>query len=214
MLWDTFMSMPPADFKKQFTEALEASGEKTTIRMMAPNETTLVVTSLLGDAGNQGDAEGMVTRRFSFDDGVRMPPRVEHSVFFLGEGLQGKGIAKRVLKDHMQLYQRMGVSSVRVDAGDDVGGYAWAKFGFVPNQPSWNKLRDLVGKRLDRDEKVSPADKAIVRRLLTLDDPKTIWPLADYRNGIGRELLLGTSWTGHLRLSDEQAMRRFRAYTE
>src|SRR5690349_21579569 len=61
-----------------------------------------------------------------------------HNVFTInGEG-QGSGIAKQVLKAQFDEYEKLGVAEVAVHANIDVGGYAWARFGFTPDQDSWD----------------------------------------------------------------------------
>ena len=66
-----------------------------------------------------------------------------HDVFTInGEG-QGGGIGKQVLKTQFDEYEKMGVAKVEVHANIDVGGYAWARFGFVPTRAgSWDELRE------------------------------------------------------------------------
>ena len=175
---------------------------------------------------------------------------VLHNVFTInGEG-QGSGIAKQVLKAQFDEYEKLGVAEVAVHANIDVGGYAWARFGFVPDQDGWNSLRKSLKQRVmvadyepiaapKTDEehqfnaqlsrvlatlvemgegpvKLSSREKRAVNKLLKNPDPKTLWKLADARLGdrnIGKELLLGSHWNGHIRLDDADAMARFNHYT-
>lgn len=53
----------------------------------------------------------------------------------------GKGVGKEMLASNVAFYQKMGLDAVEVHANIDVGGYAWAKYGYVPTQQSWNNLR-------------------------------------------------------------------------
>jgi hypothetical protein len=46
----------------------------------------------------------------------------------------------------------MGVTKVKVHANIDVGGYAWARFGFVPRQRSWDELRGSLKYWVNADE--------------------------------------------------------------
>ena len=47
-------------------------------------------------------------------------------------------------------------------------------------------------------------------KLARSSDPKALWAIADSEKG--KELLLGTSWSGVLNLKDKQTMDRFNAY--
>jgi hypothetical protein len=70
-----------------------------------------------------------------------------HNAFTInGEG-QGSGIAKQVLKAQFDEYEKLGVAEVAVHANIDVGGYAWARFGFAPDQAGWDSLRKSLKQR-------------------------------------------------------------------
>ncbi|UEM24372.1 hypothetical protein JL100_032635 (plasmid) [Skermanella mucosa] len=87
----------------------------------------------------KGGMTGRNTRSFMRENGGELV--VSHNAFVInGEG-QGGGIGKAVLKAQFDEYEKLGVSKVKVHANIDVGGYAWARFGFVPTQKSWDSLR-------------------------------------------------------------------------
>lgn len=48
------------------------------------------------------------------------------------ERLQGTGINKKIFKDSLDLYKAKNVSKITLQANVDVGGYAWFRYGFVP----------------------------------------------------------------------------------
>jgi hypothetical protein len=48
------------------------------------------------------------------------------------ESLQGTGINKKIFKDGLDLYKAKGVKRITLQANVDVGGYAWFRYGFVP----------------------------------------------------------------------------------
>ncbi|WP_158043387.1 hypothetical protein [Skermanella pratensis] len=66
---------------------------------------------------------------------------VSHDAFVIQGDGQGGGIGRQVLKAQFDEYEKMGVARVAVHANIDVGGYAWARFGFVPTQKSWDSMR-------------------------------------------------------------------------
>jgi len=133
---------------------------------------------------------------------------VDHDLFSVDEERQGQGLATTILANSIETYIGLDVAKVSVHADIDVGGYTWAKFGFVPSEDSWDELRD----ELARDARYI-GDEVAREYLLKLcrdPGPKTIWELADTAEG--KQLLLGTDWYGDLDLRDPLAMHRFNRY--
>lgn len=141
-------------------------------------------------------------RVLDFDDGF-----VSNDYFKVNSGQQGASIGKDVLLGQAALYEQSGLfNGMKTRANLDVGGYAWAKYGYVPSQSSWDNIRQYA-----RYMQVSdPTERQAVRRILSSDDPKAMWALADSKHG--KDLLLGSSWDGMLHFRDPEAMRRFRTY--
>ncbi len=164
---------------------------------------------------------GRMERDFEFP--ADSPPEVHHSLFELNTSAQGQGIAKDLLANSMRLYDMAGIGSIHLTAGLDVGGYAWAKYGFLPT--SGRATRDLfsrIGGRLANLDGVSETSRQVVQRLLQSEDPKALWAISDLegvtaeRHGqrlpLGKALLLGTTWKGVMNLDDPQARARFNNY--
>ena len=156
-----------------------------------------------------------ISRRFSkADDGSTS---VYHAYFSAGS--RGNGAGKRFFRASMGEYMAAGVKHVDVSANIDVGGYAWARFGYLPKtQSDWNYLQNnLMAKaeRMKRENRLSAGEFEKVRATIAPGDPKTLWKVADMQIGgrkIGKELLLNTSWSGRITLSNQEQMRRFTAY--
>ena len=55
-----------------------------------------------------------------------------------------------------------------------------------------------------------PPEKDPLLAALHSSDPKSIWKVADSPKG--KELLLGTNWSGVLKLNDKETMDRFNKY--
>jgi hypothetical protein len=53
-----------------------------------------------------------------------------------------------MLAANVEMYQKMGLDKVEVHADIDVGGYAWAKYGYVPTRSSWNGLSNEIEGKL------------------------------------------------------------------
>ena len=71
---------------------------------------------------------------------------VEHDQFKLSTEYQGKGTAKSLLKNSVELYQKHGISKIKLDAGMDAGRYVWASMGFVANPKAVAQYRDAFSK--------------------------------------------------------------------
>lgn len=155
-------------------------------------------------ADGKGRGVGQLTRNFILnakDDIVA----VDHSLFKLEAGDTGKGLAKRVLAKQVRLYQELGVKEVRVHANIDVGGYAWAKYGFKPNKNSWDFIRNHVQRK-------HLGEMGTETALAAGKDSRAIWAISDLPDGLGKRILLESDWEGALDLMDPEAMRRFNAY--
>jgi hypothetical protein len=155
-----------------------------------------------------------ITRRFTNgQNGLT----VYHAYFKAGR--TGGGSGKHLFRCSMGVYKALGVTEVGVSANIDVGGYAWARFGYLPRD--WGGLRRTIGARLDglvrSGRPPSEATVQKVRRLLESDSPETLWAIADMRSGerqLGKELLLNTSWGGVMRMSHKPTMLRFAQYVK
>lgn len=164
---------------------------------------------------------GHMDRQFHFSQ--QGTTAVYHRLFELFPGTQGKGIAKDLLANSVALYEQAGVSKIDLYASLEVGGYAWAKYGFSPKPGSQTReLFRTVAGRLQALKNIPPRTRALVEKLLASEDPKAIWALSDLEGvkvqqggksvSLGKALLLGTSWQGSLDLQDPQARARFDQY--
>ena len=167
--------------------------------------------------------EGMsITRIFQNIVGKKV---VDHEFFRIPASGQGHGTAKKFLSNSFAMYERSGVDEVKLHANIDVGSYAWAKYGFVPNQESWDKLRGELGHKL-LNLAMSDSDRMAVHSVLSNKDPHSIWLLSDcdiqaslkegydsgYTDKVGKLLLMNRHWRGAINLHDPLAMKRFHAY--
>ena len=129
-------------------------------------------------------------------------------------GKQGAGGAKAFFRAALGVYQKLGISQVHLQANIDIGGYAWAKFGFKPEQASWDNYRKDMLKYVPK-QKFSAAAKEKLTQILKDPDPRAIFVLSDLKDGeksVGKHMLLGTDWIGKLDLNDETSYRRLLGY--
>ena len=157
------------------------------------------------------------------DDGSKVVDLVE---FLVPPRKQGGGVAKKILRNSMNTFKKMGVKKVELDAVS-IGSYAWARYGFVPDELYWKKSmkRRIEGRAAELCDRDHQDRRQLFDRVLQAltDDPHSIWDIADVNAEIqldggesipiGKALLIDNSWAGYLALDDEQAMRRFNAYT-
>ena len=157
-----------------------------------------------------------------------------NAIHFYEDGLtidhkrRGVGLAQRLMGNVIDLAASMGASTVGLDT-NDIGGYVWAKAGFVPRD--WTSFELQVDARLralQRSKgKVGEVEEATIQAMLSAGrrDPKVIRSIAgretDVRStnrrepgdperiGIGKQLLIGTNWDGELVLRDDESMEIF-----
>lgn len=199
----------------RFTLSIRASGNEMSV-------------DLNGDDGTR------ITRDFT-RSGASLT--VYHAYFRAGR--TGSGAGKHLFRTSMSVYMGLGVSEIGVTANIDVGGYAWARFGYKPR--NWNTLRSTLQARLlnlargpatvgfrvpdpnggpDRRQSrtvpaLAPEVVTKIQRVLENQDAATLWAIADMKVGereVGKELLLGTNWSGVMQLNDQDVMARFKRY--
>lgn len=83
-----------------------------------------------------GEYAGEIRRTLS-EEGLS----VYHSLFQMQPEYQGQGLGSELLRHSLVEYEKLGVQEVHVDAGLNVGGYAWARMGF---EASESQLRALI----------------------------------------------------------------------
>jgi GNAT superfamily N-acetyltransferase len=126
---------------------------------------------------------------------------------------QGKGIGKKFMRELYTATKDMGLPSIKLLAGLDVGGYAWAKYGFKPLAIDWTELRGYLTKMFETKglAKTLPVVQSkLFKAVMASDDSAMIYALAD--SPMGYDLLAGRWWEGALSLSDPEAVTRFLTY--
>lgn len=149
----------------------------------------------------------LIQRTFYNEDGVKI---VDHTHFQLDKSAQGKGVSKAIFRDLVQEYEKAGVEEIRVHANIDVGGYAWAKYGF--KAPTKMDIEDVIERAREPN---------ILNNKQRADFEDWLEKI-DTRNGIdmrslaikeyGERLLKGSDWTGYINLKDPVQLRMFKDY--
>jgi hypothetical protein len=135
--WNGKIGEAPAEFQKSFL-----GGLKSTMHIEYKEPNSLFIYGRLLDA--DGDKIGEYQRTIDF---AREEATSEY--FKLNEDQEKKGIGKQMLAANMREYQKLGIAEVNVHANIDIGGYAWARYGYVPNDREWRNLASDIENKID-----------------------------------------------------------------
>ncbi len=193
-----------------------------------------------------GEGSGEVYLHFSLRDDLRRessefaegrllfgmneyPPTVELESFEIENGSRrGKGVAKQFLANLMDVMEMDGVnvSAITLEA-TNVGGYAWARFGFVPRDDEWPHLKNKLLSGLEglKDELAESVYQS-ARTVIEQAEPEDLAVIAKMGGALkstdpdldtmtlGQRLLVGTRWKGMMDSENELSTMRFDTYTD
>lgn len=148
-------------------------------------------------------------RKFNAAEGL-----VEHDELMVNERFQGRGLGARLLANAISAYRAAGFKTIECGAGRQNGGYTWARLGFLASRPGWDGLREHVWPRVRQLEDQLPAQvRQTLRQIMSNDDPRALWLLADLDHKIdgvklGRKLLAGNAWPARFDLSNPAQINR------
>ena len=134
------------------------------------------------------------------------------------------GGCKQLYRQLLPLYEAMGVTNVSLSA-DEVGSYAWVRYGFRPSAEGWLELRTSITARLEqRRGQLDAETYQAVLAILAKADPNAIEEIAnlniDVPSGdgggatakLGFLLLQKNMWEGVLDLTNAETVGKLRAY--
>ena len=138
--WNEKIGMNPEEFVKTFTGGLQDR-----------------VDMSMGKSGNEFQVTGIIKDENgrtigNFDRDIKPDKKEAYSAYFkIEKAYTGDDIGKRILAGNIEAYEAMGIDTVRVSANIDKGGYAWAKYGYVPTAAAWSTLSAELEGKLDRE---------------------------------------------------------------
>ncbi|HEY2245252.1 MAG TPA: hypothetical protein VGH47_13725, partial [Xanthobacteraceae bacterium] len=146
--WNEKIAETPEDFKKDF---IGVPGTMT-ITYDDSND-QLKVAGQVREGNDDGRSIG------DYERNIDLKNNSAYSAYFvLKKGERGEGVGKKLLASNIAMYQKMGIDIVKVSANIDVGGYAWAKYGYVPTEKSWSDLSsDIRNKLNDQGDRANHA---------------------------------------------------------
>jgi hypothetical protein len=184
-------------------------------------------------------AEARVYHRTFYFKGE--PKSVYHNLLDIKEADQGGGAVKRLFKEAIPLYRKMGIENVSLLAGMERGAYAWPKYGFNYDDPDIaSEHIKHIKQRLNTQVAFSPEDlpkpardeyEALSTILRDTENKTKLWNLTDAKTPaldehFGAEIIYNddkkptfikslfraTSYSASLNIKDPVAMSRLAKY--
>jgi len=136
--WNEKIGIEPEEFKKTFLGGVNAS-----MNIVDYGGKYNVTGSIWGTGANEGAEVG------TYERDIKIDAKEAYSAYFkLNKSQTKHDIGKKILAGNVEMYEALGIEKVEVSANIDVGGYAWAKYGYVPTQAAWNELRGKLENKL------------------------------------------------------------------
>jgi hypothetical protein len=156
--------------------------------------------------------------------------RAENMIVPLHDQRQGRG--RLLMADLVDTAGRMGLREIALEA-EDIGRYAWARFGFLPDRTAWRYHVRVEGvRRLQRSRReLDLRNYDLYLKVLDGDEPDLIRQVVQWRDpvdslkdfdddgnpakiAIGKAVLLetGATWIGTFDLEDPATMKVFETY--
>ena len=136
--WNEHIAEPPADFKTEFLGGIPASMSIN----FSDRDNSIEIRGKLKDADDA--TIGEYIRTIDFENN-----KASSDYFKLNSRETGHNVGKKLLAANVAYYKKLGLEKVEVHANIDVGGYAWAKYGYVPTESSWSDLQSSLTEKLD-----------------------------------------------------------------
>jgi SPP1 gp7 family putative phage head morphogenesis protein len=135
-------------------------------------------------------------------------------MFSIPTEMQGKGFAKKVFKEFLDNMKKIEVSKINIYANKDIGGYAWAKFGFyADNKKVVDDLLEFAKNKLKVSDDILNMASDIVNNFYTNNHPDKPFPMEHLGNMNGSETLLKNNrWDGHLDLKNKEHLKKIYNY--
>lgn len=152
----------------------------------------------------EGSNDFSLTRSFAnniaYHDGLKLPTEI-----------QGKGFSKELFQALYKQYQKAGIKEIRVQANITVGGYTWAKYGFYAKTKSYDDIISWARFQLS-EKQITKANYNSFEKWISLYKGKDIpmFELAQFK--YGKNLLLGSNWSGFLDITNPLQRKIFEDY--
>lgn len=227
--WRDHIYAPHGLYPDELGEMLSASatGDKTITIADLDTRVWSFVVRIKGFPSDSGEA-WWTQRKLDLSGPLFEPRRM-----LMPSGERQKGKGRMLMADLVDTAARLGINTITIEA-QDIGRYAWARFGFVPDRTAWMRsVRIEARRRLKMaNAEISPVDMGAYLEILDGENPKLIREIASWRNEVtsisgfnkdtglpekvplGQALLLETreQWYGTFELDDPETMEIFANY--
>lgn len=134
---------------------------------------------------------------------------MKHDLFLIhNEEMRGKGLSKKVYGALLPIYEKLGIKKIRIHAGDENGGYTWARYGF---RASRGEASSVIGRI--KDDVLAEKAEAIFDEFYSSHPYSTKFPMHLISDKPwGKDALKGSKWFGELDLSDKEQKNRYVSY--
>jgi len=132
------------------------------------------IETLLNVQFTYNEGRGFINRNFKLaekkdEEGHELQAKsVKHEVFKLPDHIKSNGIAAKVLESCLAGYRSAGIDTIKLHANIDVGGYAWASYGFDWDEEEMTRLKyestAVRAAGLQNSETLSPDEKEQAKR--------------------------------------------------
>lgn len=100
----------------------------------------------------------------------------------------GNGLGRKLMRNEIEFFSVCGVRHFNIQAGSTAGGYAWARFGFLPKETP----ESFIEKARYRYERIQPLltqeERQTVEDVLEFKNPQDMWRLADMKTDLAPRL--------------------------
>lgn len=153
---------------------------------------------------------GKIKRLFYESNGVKV---VEHSFFDIADDLQGRGFSKRVTQIFYEEYKKADIDKIKLHANIDVGGYAWARYGYSYTEGKDWLIHMLTSEGEARNVPFKQAVSIVEDYYKNGNLPKDPFPM-NLLTGYdwSKDLLLHSAWNGELNMHDILQTKVFESY--
>jgi hypothetical protein len=112
-------------------------------------------------------------------------PLFEAQRMLIPSGDRQKGKGRMLMADLVDAAAKFGINTITIEA-QDIGRYAWARFGFVPDRTAWMRsVRVEARRRLKMaTAEISPTAMGAFGEVLDGENPKLIREVASWRDPV------------------------------
>lgn len=151
-------------------------------------------------------APGVSVTRSFFEDGGDLV--AYHALMELDKGLQGKGVAKGIIRSLLPAYEKMGVDRIEVYASLSAGGYTWARFGFKTEHSETSQIVSTM-----KSKTYAKRAQAIIDNFYKTHDTHEGFPVNLIASQPwGKKALAGTDWLGYVDMHDKEQLDYMKRY--